>query len=37
MKAVLDRLAEGVDTTPHSLNSEFEGKARKILGADAPG
>ena len=37
VKAVLDRLGEGVDTTPHSLDSEFEGKARKILGADAPG
>ena len=37
MKAVLERLADGVDTTPHSLDSEFEGKARKILGVDASG
>jgi hypothetical protein len=37
MKAVLERLADGVDTTPHSLDSEFEGKARQILGVDASG
>ncbi len=37
VKAVVKRLTDGVDTTPHSLDPEFEGKARKILGVDGSG
>ncbi len=37
MKAVVKRLTDGVDTKPDSIDSDFEGEARKLLDVEEAG